>query len=103
MDGGLFTGPATAPTWQKDDVPTDYASAITAVMADGGRDTPTATDPQRRTPTSPPATELAADLGLPATKVDPRQRAGRRQAAGVRPVGDLRRSWSTRCCRTPTT
>ncbi len=49
VDDSLFTGPAVSPDWAAEDVPSDYAGAITAVMADGGRATPTdgvrSTDP----------------------------------------------------------
>jgi D-alanyl-D-alanine carboxypeptidase/D-alanyl-D-alanine-endopeptidase (penicillin-binding protein 4) len=68
VDGRLFTGPSTAPSWQKNDVPTDYASGITAVMADGGRDRPTATV-RSSNPDLGAGDELAADLGLPASMV----------------------------------
>lgn len=40
VDGTLFTGPAVSPAWAAEDVPSDYASAITALMADGGRAAP---------------------------------------------------------------
>lgn len=40
VDDGLFTGPAVSPAWAPEDVPSSYASAITAVMADGGRGAP---------------------------------------------------------------
>jgi serine-type D-Ala-D-Ala carboxypeptidase/endopeptidase (penicillin-binding protein 4) len=63
VDGRLFTGPSTAPAWLPNDTPTDYASSITAVMADGGRDTPAA--PIRSaSPELAAGRELAADLGL---------------------------------------
>lgn len=39
---GLFAGPAVSPAWQAEDVPSDYGSAITAVMTDGGRASPDA-------------------------------------------------------------
>jgi D-alanyl-D-alanine carboxypeptidase/D-alanyl-D-alanine-endopeptidase (penicillin-binding protein 4) len=68
VDGRLFTGASTAPSWQKNDVPTDYASAITAVMADGGRNQPTATV-RSASPDLGAGAELAADLGLPASMV----------------------------------
>jgi D-alanyl-D-alanine carboxypeptidase/D-alanyl-D-alanine-endopeptidase (penicillin-binding protein 4) len=42
VDDSLFTGPLTAPGWGPDDAPSDYASPITAVMVDGGRDVPSA-------------------------------------------------------------
>ena len=40
VDGSRFTGPLVSPNWAKEDVPSDYASAITAVMTDGGRAAP---------------------------------------------------------------
>ncbi len=68
VDGRLFTGPSTAPTWLPNDVPTDYASPITALMADGGRDTPTA--PIRSAnPDLAAGRELAVDLGLAPSQV----------------------------------
>jgi D-alanyl-D-alanine carboxypeptidase/D-alanyl-D-alanine-endopeptidase (penicillin-binding protein 4) len=42
VDDSLFTGPGTAPGWAPEDTPSSYASRITAVMVDGGRDTPDA-------------------------------------------------------------
>jgi D-alanyl-D-alanine carboxypeptidase/D-alanyl-D-alanine-endopeptidase (penicillin-binding protein 4) len=36
----LFAGPAISPDWAPEDVPSDYASAITPVLADGGRAAP---------------------------------------------------------------
>jgi D-alanyl-D-alanine carboxypeptidase/D-alanyl-D-alanine-endopeptidase (penicillin-binding protein 4) len=68
VDGRLFTGPATATGWLKNDTPTDYASPITAAMADGGRDSPAATI-RSANPDLAAGIELAADLGLPASKV----------------------------------
>ncbi|MCW2540264.1 MAG: D-alanyl-D-alanine carboxypeptidase/D-alanyl-D-alanine-endopeptidase [Frankiales bacterium] len=40
VDDSLFTGPATAPGWAAEDAPSEYASPITALMVDAGRDTP---------------------------------------------------------------
>jgi serine-type D-Ala-D-Ala carboxypeptidase/endopeptidase (penicillin-binding protein 4) len=40
VDDSLFTGPTISPAWAPEDVPSDYASAITAVLADGGRAAP---------------------------------------------------------------
>ncbi len=37
VDDSLFAGPSVSPDWAGEDVPSSYASAITAVMADGGR------------------------------------------------------------------
>jgi D-alanyl-D-alanine carboxypeptidase/D-alanyl-D-alanine-endopeptidase (penicillin-binding protein 4) len=41
VDDSLFVGPTISPDWAAEDVPSDYAGAITAVMADGGRAAPT--------------------------------------------------------------
>jgi D-alanyl-D-alanine carboxypeptidase/D-alanyl-D-alanine-endopeptidase (penicillin-binding protein 4) len=68
VDGRLFTGPSTAPGWLPGDTPTDYASPITALMADGGRATPTAFV-RSGTPDLAAGQALAAQLGLPATAV----------------------------------
>ena len=68
VDDSLFAGPEISPSWQPEDVPSGYASAITALMADGGRDSPTA--PVRSaTPAIAAGDALAADLGLPPTAV----------------------------------
>ncbi|HET6209781.1 MAG TPA: D-alanyl-D-alanine carboxypeptidase, partial [Jatrophihabitans sp.] len=40
VDDSLFTGPATAPGWAPEDAPSSYASPITALMVDAGRDVP---------------------------------------------------------------
>ncbi len=40
VDDALFTGPSISPDWAPEDVPSTYASAITAAMADGGRAAP---------------------------------------------------------------
>jgi D-alanyl-D-alanine carboxypeptidase/D-alanyl-D-alanine-endopeptidase (penicillin-binding protein 4) len=62
VDDSLFAGPSISPDWQPGDVPSSYASAITAVMADGGRAHPT--DPIRSsTPDLAAGQELAAALG----------------------------------------
>lgn len=37
VDSSLFTGPDVAPGWQPEDVPSPYASAITATVVDAGR------------------------------------------------------------------
>ncbi|MBV9592837.1 MAG: D-alanyl-D-alanine carboxypeptidase/D-alanyl-D-alanine-endopeptidase [Actinobacteria bacterium] len=68
VDDALFSGPTVSPGWLPEDVPSDYASAVTAVMADGGRDSPTA--PVRSgAPDLGAGVELAAQLGLPGTAV----------------------------------
>jgi D-alanyl-D-alanine carboxypeptidase/D-alanyl-D-alanine-endopeptidase (penicillin-binding protein 4) len=62
VDGSLFAGPALSPAWAPEDVPSSYASAITAVMADGGRAAPDA--PVRSAaPDLAAGRELAALLG----------------------------------------
>jgi D-alanyl-D-alanine carboxypeptidase/D-alanyl-D-alanine-endopeptidase (penicillin-binding protein 4) len=40
VDDSLFSGPSVAPQWAPEDVPSSYASAITAVMVDAGRAAP---------------------------------------------------------------
>ncbi len=40
VDGTLFPGPMVSPAWDPADLGTSYAGAITALMADGGRPTP---------------------------------------------------------------
>jgi len=40
VDNSLFSGPLTAPGWAAADAPSSYASPITAIMVDAGRDTP---------------------------------------------------------------
>ena len=69
--------PGRAPAWAPEDVPTDYASAITAVMADGGRAAP-ADGIRSATPDLAAGRELAAALGRPALPVSRGTRAGRR-------------------------
>ncbi len=41
VDDSLFSGPAVSPAWAPEDIPSDYAAPITAVLVDGGRDEPT--------------------------------------------------------------
>jgi serine-type D-Ala-D-Ala carboxypeptidase/endopeptidase (penicillin-binding protein 4) len=85
IDDSLFAGPAVSPSWQPDDVPTEYASAITALMADGGRDSPTA--PVRSaTPEIAAGDALAADLGVPPTAVTVSDVAAGNLAAEPRPA-----------------
>jgi D-alanyl-D-alanine carboxypeptidase/D-alanyl-D-alanine-endopeptidase (penicillin-binding protein 4) len=68
VDDSLFTGPTISPDWGTEDVPTDYAGAITAVMADGARANPTdgirSADPDLAA-----GSELAAALGVPGAQV----------------------------------
>ncbi len=69
VDDSLFTGPAVAPQWAPEDVPSDYASAITAVLADGGRARPT--DVLRSAaPDLAAGRRLAAALGRPDLPVE---------------------------------
>ena len=68
VDDSLFSGPAISPAWQPGDVPSSYASAITAAMADGGRDTPTSTV-RSSAPDLAAGDALAADLGLGPSQV----------------------------------
>jgi D-alanyl-D-alanine carboxypeptidase/D-alanyl-D-alanine-endopeptidase (penicillin-binding protein 4) len=79
VDGGLFTGPATSPSWLPADVPTSYAAPITALMVDGGRDTPTSIV-RSAAPDLAAGAALAAALGLPAGRV----------ARGSAPAGAVR-------------
>jgi D-alanyl-D-alanine carboxypeptidase/D-alanyl-D-alanine-endopeptidase (penicillin-binding protein 4) len=68
VDDGLFTGPAVNPAWAAVDVPSSYASAITAVLADGGRAAPD--DAERSAePDLAAGHELAAALGRPGLPV----------------------------------
>jgi D-alanyl-D-alanine carboxypeptidase/D-alanyl-D-alanine-endopeptidase (penicillin-binding protein 4) len=41
VDDSLFAGPTVSPRWAPEDVPSDYASPITATLVDGGRNRPT--------------------------------------------------------------
>lgn len=42
VDGSLFSGPGVLPGWAAEDVPSSYGAPITAVLADGARDEPSA-------------------------------------------------------------
>lgn len=64
VDDSLYSGPAVSPAWAPEDVPSDYASAITAVMTDGGRADP-ADAVRSSTPDLAAAHELAKALGSP--------------------------------------
>lgn len=68
VDDSLFTGPTVAPQWAPEDVPSDYASAITAVMADGGRAAPSDVI-RSATPDLAAGRALAGLLGAPAAAV----------------------------------
>ncbi|MCW2647934.1 MAG: D-alanyl-D-alanine carboxypeptidase [Pseudonocardiales bacterium] len=68
VDNSLFAGPTVSPDWAAEDVPSDYAGAITAVMADGGRAAPT--DGIRSAePDLAAGAELAAALKVPGAQV----------------------------------
>jgi D-alanyl-D-alanine carboxypeptidase/D-alanyl-D-alanine-endopeptidase (penicillin-binding protein 4) len=84
VDDSLFTGPDVSPSWAAEDVPTDYGAAITAVMTDGGRDTPDATI-RSATPDLAAGHELAAALGVPDAPV-----ARGRAAAGATTLARVR-------------
>jgi serine-type D-Ala-D-Ala carboxypeptidase/endopeptidase (penicillin-binding protein 4) len=64
IDDALFAGPVVSPAWDFGDVPSSFGAAITALMADGGRPTPTALT-RSATPALAAAHELAAALGQP--------------------------------------
>jgi D-alanyl-D-alanine carboxypeptidase/D-alanyl-D-alanine-endopeptidase (penicillin-binding protein 4) len=63
VDDSLFIGPSVSPRWAAEDIPSDYAAPITAVMSDGGRGAP---DDAIRSaaPDLAAGHELAAALGL---------------------------------------
>jgi D-alanyl-D-alanine carboxypeptidase/D-alanyl-D-alanine-endopeptidase (penicillin-binding protein 4) len=91
VDDALFTGPGTSPAWAPDDVPTDYASPITAVMADGGRAAP-GDVVRSASPDLVAGRELAAAVGVPsAAVVRGGAPSGARTLATVRsaPVSEL--------------
>ena len=91
IDDSLFTGPAGSPDWAPGDVPTDYASAITAVMTDGGRAAP-GDVVRSASPDLAAGREFAAALGVPAAPVSRGRAApGARTLATVRsaPVSEL--------------
>lgn len=89
VDDSLFSGPTTAPGWAPDDVPSSYASAITAAMVDGGRDAPTAAI-RSGTPDLAAGQALAAVLGA-RTVTFAKAPAGAKELASVgsAPVGRL--------------
>jgi D-alanyl-D-alanine carboxypeptidase/D-alanyl-D-alanine-endopeptidase (penicillin-binding protein 4) len=68
VDGSAFTGVGVSPDWAPEDVPSDYASPITAAMVDGGRDTPGATI-RSPAPDLAAGRALAAALHVPAAQV----------------------------------
>ncbi|MDT4913155.1 MAG: hypothetical protein QOC66_2283, partial [Pseudonocardiales bacterium] len=76
VDDSLYSGPTISPAWAPEDVPSVYASAITAVMTDGGRAAPA--DAIRSShPDLAAGRELAAALGRPQLPV----------SIGVAPAG----------------
>lgn len=84
VDANLFTGPAVSPAWAAEDVPSSYASPITALMVDGGRAQPRATI-RSATPDLAAGHALAAALGRPAIPVSRgHSPAQARQLASVR-------------------
>jgi D-alanyl-D-alanine carboxypeptidase/D-alanyl-D-alanine-endopeptidase (penicillin-binding protein 4) len=91
VDDSLFAGPEISPDWAGEDVPSDYASAITAVLADGGRAAPG--DVQRSAqPDLAAGRELARLLGRPDLPVTRgRAQPGAATLATVRsaPIGTL--------------
>ncbi|MFN2518040.1 MAG: D-alanyl-D-alanine carboxypeptidase/D-alanyl-D-alanine-endopeptidase [Jatrophihabitantaceae bacterium] len=68
VDNSLFAGATISPDWALEDVPSEYASAITAVMADGGRAAPGDTI-RSSAPDLAAGHELAAALNLPGAQV----------------------------------
>lgn len=68
VDDGLFSGPTISPHWAPEDVPSTYASAITAVITDGGRTSPGA-HVRGAHPDLVAGHELAALLGQPSLPV----------------------------------
>jgi D-alanyl-D-alanine carboxypeptidase/D-alanyl-D-alanine-endopeptidase (penicillin-binding protein 4) len=76
VDDSLFTGPAVSPAWAPEDVPSFYASAITPVLADGGKAHP-GDYGRSATPDLDAGHELAALLGRPGLPV----------SRGVAPTG----------------
>lgn len=68
VDDSAFAGATISPYWAAEDVPSDYGAAITAVMTDGGRAAPSATN-RSATPDLDAGRELAALLGRPSLPV----------------------------------
>ena len=70
VDDSLFSGPSVSPYWEPEDVPSSYASAITPLMADGGRLSPQSYW-RTATPDLVAGQELATALGqsgIPVTR-----------------------------------
>ena len=84
VDTSLYTGPPEAPGWAQEDVPSDYASAITSLVVDGGRPA-TGGDIRSENPDLEAGRALATLLGAPAAPVS-RGPA----AAGARQLGVVR-------------
>ncbi|MGI8677433.1 MAG: D-alanyl-D-alanine carboxypeptidase/D-alanyl-D-alanine endopeptidase [Jatrophihabitans sp.] len=84
VDGSVFTGPGVSPAWAAEDVPSDYASAITGVLADGGRVAPSAPN-RSATPDLDAGRALAGLLGTPRLAVS----RGRTPVSGARLVGTV--------------
>jgi D-alanyl-D-alanine carboxypeptidase/D-alanyl-D-alanine-endopeptidase (penicillin-binding protein 4) len=74
-DATLFTGPAVSPAWERDYVPNDVVSPISALWVDEGRD-----DPDLAARSDDPAAEAAAAFGAEL------KRAGLRVARRVAPT-----------------
>jgi D-alanyl-D-alanine carboxypeptidase/D-alanyl-D-alanine-endopeptidase (penicillin-binding protein 4) len=68
VDDSLFSGPSVSPAWAPEDVPSEYAGAITAVMTDGARAAP-GDYGRSATPDLAAGHELAAALGAPGLPV----------------------------------
>jgi D-alanyl-D-alanine carboxypeptidase/D-alanyl-D-alanine-endopeptidase (penicillin-binding protein 4) len=68
INGGLFSGPLVSPAWQRGDAPSTYASPITALMVDGGRDVPGASV-RSGAPDVAAGVALATGLGLSSSVV----------------------------------
>ena len=95
VDTSLFTGPREAPGWAPEDVPSDYASAITALMVDGGLPAGGGTI-RSATPELEAGRALAARLGQPTAAVSVGV-----ATAGARLLGQVQSArcwnWSSRC------
>jgi D-alanyl-D-alanine carboxypeptidase/D-alanyl-D-alanine-endopeptidase (penicillin-binding protein 4) len=78
VDDSLYSGPDVAPSWQPDDVPSNYGSAITALVVDGGRPAGGG-EIRSATPDLEAGQALANLLGVPTAAV----------TRGTAPVGAL--------------
>jgi D-alanyl-D-alanine carboxypeptidase/D-alanyl-D-alanine-endopeptidase (penicillin-binding protein 4) len=91
VDTSLFSGPAEGPGWDPEDVPSDYASAISSLVVDGGLPA-SGGGIRSATPDLEAGRALADLLGVPNVDVARgRAVAGAKQLASVRsaPVLDL--------------